>query len=228
MPRISVDLYLCLVLSCLMGTVSSSANSHTLRLVTQDFPPFSYLDKGKVAGPAAELVRLVCKEMSVQCELDLLPWRRAMKSLRMGAYEGAFLIGRNQQRSTWLHYSPALISTEYGFFVSASNPLKYSRPTDINGYSVAVYGPSNTSHSLEKLSINVKGMKIVMRPDDEPGFRQLEVLRVDSVYSNRDVGKAMIKRLGIKGVRYAGVSSFTELLRWVSQAVCKFSAGWRF
>ncbi|MEH6823790.1 MAG: transporter substrate-binding domain-containing protein [Motiliproteus sp.] len=166
--------------------------------------PFTSLEKGRVAGPAATLIHRVCNEMDVTCKLQLLPWRRALRRVRKGEYQGDFLIGWNEKRSEWLHFSPPLITTKYGLFVPTSDPLEYCQPKDIQDHRVAVYGPSNTSRSLEKLSQEVQGLKIIMSPDNKPGFRQLPIHRVDAVYSNRDVGWAMIERLGIKGVRYAG------------------------
>lgn len=192
---------------CLFSSAWLSAEpafSQPLTFVTQDFPPFSYLEQGRVAGPAAALIRRVCQEMAVTCAIELLPWRRALLKVEQGAYQGVFLVGWNPERSAWLHFSPPLIKTEYGFFVRDSNPLVYRQPENINGYRVAVYGPSNTSSSLEKLSQQVAGVKVVLHHDDDTGLRQLAIGRVDAVYSNRDVGRAMLERLGIQGIRYAG------------------------
>lgn len=191
-----------LVLSML--SIGTPVIAQPLKFVTQNFPPFSYLEQGRVSGPAPELIRRVCKEMAIACELDLLPWRRAVRLARKGVYQGLFLIGWNSARSDWLYFSPPLIDTEYGLFVSAPNPLKFKSPESIQGYTVAVFGPSNTSHSLQQLSQESGGVSIKMYPQGETGFRQLSRNRVDAVYSNRDVGLAMLEQMGIKGVNYSG------------------------
>lgn len=181
-----------------------------LKLATQDFPPFSYLAEGssddrKVLGPAAEIIGVVCDRMEISYELRLLPWRRAQYDMREeGLYNGLFLIGKNQSRLEYLHFSPPILKTEYGFFVKSDNDLIYTDVSDLKGYRVAVYGPSNTSKSLEKLLGDTKLFSIDMRPDDISGFKKLSVGRVEAVYSNRDVGFALLKSLKIENATYAG------------------------
>ena len=88
--------------------------------------------------------------------------------------------------------------------------MKFGKPSDIGGYKVGVYGPSNTSNSLNKIRIKMakdglKAIRIDMRPDDESGFRKLALGRLDAVFSNRDVGHALIAKLGLKNkIRYSG------------------------
>jgi polar amino acid transport system substrate-binding protein len=43
-----------------------------------------------------------------------------------------------------------------------------------------------------------------MTPDDEAAFKKLALGRVGAVFSNRDVGYDLLRKLGIKNVRYAG------------------------
>lgn len=195
---------LSLMLAVLLITSAVSAQPKPLRFVTQDFPPFSYIEDGQVAGPAAEIVRLTCIHMQIECSFTLLPWRRALKELRQGRFDGAFLIGWNKPRSEWLSFSEPVLTTEYGLFVRKDSALQYTQPEDLAGLTIAVYGPSNTSHSLQRLAKQTPDITIVERPDDENGFRQLPLGRVDAVYSNRDVGWAIIKRWQLDNIRYAG------------------------
>ncbi|MCP4133578.1 MAG: transporter substrate-binding domain-containing protein [bacterium] len=173
---------------------------------TQDFPPFSYEINEQVSGPGAELITEICKEMNVDCSLRLLPWSRAQREVKNGSANALFFLARNEERDKWLYYSPPIINTSYGFFVSADNPIKYRKPSDIKGYTVGVYGPSNTSRSLGKISEKSSGVKIDMTPHDEAAFKKLSHKRIDAVYSNKEVGLAMIKKLGLKNIRYAGSS----------------------
>ena len=53
----------------------------------------------------------------------------------------------------------------------------------------------------------LKPIKVDMRPDDEAGFKKLSLGRLNAVFSNRDVGYALIAKLGLKDkIRYAGAS----------------------
>ncbi len=48
-------------------------------------------------------------------------------------------------------------------------------------------------------------MTIDVRPNDEAGFKKLSVGRIDAVFSNRDVGNALIAKLKLQNIRYAGM-----------------------
>ncbi|MDH3663659.1 MAG: transporter substrate-binding domain-containing protein [Alphaproteobacteria bacterium] len=192
---------------CLASTPSWAQE---LKFTTQDFPPFSYNTNGVVSGPAVDIIRRVCVEMKAQCSFRLLPWSRAQQEVRTGKANGMFVIGWNQKRAKWVHFTPPIMNTEYGIFVKTGNPLKFAELADIGGYKVGVYGPSNTSNSLNKIRTKMvedglKAITIDMRPDDESGFKKLALGRIDAVFSNRDVGHALIAKLGLsEKIQYAG------------------------
>jgi len=190
-------------------SVSNTILSEELKFHTQDFSPFNYAIDGKVSGPAADIISLVCSRIMVDCSSRLLPWRRAQRGVKDGDAHGLFVIGWNKKRAEWLHYSPPIMKTEYGFFVRDDNNLNYSQSKDVAGLKVGVFGPSNTSSSLEKIKSQmiengVNPISIDLRPDDESGFKKLGSGRVNAVYSNRDVGYSLLRKLNIKNVRYAG------------------------
>ena len=173
-------------------------------LNTQDFAPFNYEVNGVVAGPAADVIRRVCGDIKVTCTMRLLPWRRAQQEVQEGKAHGMFVIGWNAERAKWLHFSPPLLNTEYGFFVREDNPLRFQQNADVKGYTVGVFGPSNTATALDAIKAEIKDLTIDTAPDDEAGFKKLAVGRVQAVFSNRDVGHDMLRKLGITNVRYAG------------------------
>lgn len=170
-----------------------------------------------VSGPAADIIRTVCRDMEADCSFKLLPWPRAQKEVREGKAHGMFVIGWNKARAKWLHFSPPILNTEYGFFVRQDNPLQFKEVTDVKGYRVGVYGPSNTSRSLEKIKAQIQDLTIEMRANDEAGFKKLSLGRVDAVFSNRDVGLALIAKLGLKNLQYAGAQRILQYYIGFSQ-----------
>lgn len=200
---------ICLVFATLLA--ASAAHAETvLKFTTQDFAPFNYLADGKVAGPAYEIIVKACARIAVNCSFELLPWTRAQQEVFDGIANGMFVIGWNQARSKILHFSPPLMNTEYGFFVRTDNPLRYKSLGDMQNMTVAAYGPSNTSVSLQRLrkamiTQKLKPLRVDIRPDGDAGFKKLAAGRVDAVFSNREVGYGLIAKLGLQGkVRYAG------------------------
>jgi polar amino acid transport system substrate-binding protein len=185
-----------------MGT--GAVEAAELVFDTQDFAPFSYETNGVVSGPAADIIRRVCADMKITCLQRLLPWRRAQQEVEEGKAQAMFLIGWNAERAKVLYFSLPVVNTEYGFFVREDNPLVFTRDADVRGYVVGVFGPSNTATALGKIKAGVGDLTIDMTPDDESAFRKLSLGRVKAVFSNRDVGFDLMKKLGISNVRYAG------------------------
>src|SRR5262249_137295 len=151
------------------------AGAAELILNTQEFAPFTYSDGGVVKGPVTEIVRKVCVEMRIECPIRSLPWRRAQQEAEEGKAHGMFSLGWTAERAKWLYLSPPILITEYGFFVKNDNPLVFKQNTDVKGYTVGVFGPSNTSTALEKIKAEVKDLTIDMTPQDEAAFQKLAV-----------------------------------------------------
>ena len=189
-------------LAVLLFLLSFQVNSSDLVFYTQEFAPFNYSENGDVKGPAKAVIETVCQAASLSCSFKALPWGRAQSDVKSGEAHGLFVIGWNEGRAKWLHYSPPLMTTEYGFFVHSDDLDKISSLDDFNSRTVGVFGPSNTSKSLEKLQKSLTSMKISMTADDIAGFKKLEAKRVDAVFSNREVGLDMVKKLGLKNVKY--------------------------
>ncbi len=180
--------------------------SKTLIFFTQDFKPFSYLEKGQVAGPFKEIIDAVCKEAGFDVRYRLLPWRRAIVTAKGGKAQGLFVLGWNTERTEWLHFTYPVLNTEYGFFFNENDPIDFKCKDDLKGkgYRIGVYGPSNTSKKLDSFKEKITDIIIEQTPDDIACFKKLSVNRVQAVYSNRDVGMAIIKEHQVKKVRYGG------------------------
>lgn len=198
------------------ATTIKNLRRPSLILNTQDFAPFHYKTsrKGEAYGPVPQIVESVCRSAGINCRIILYDsWRKAQEDVKNGKSDGMFVIAWNSARAQWLHRSTAIIETEYGLFVRDDDDLNFDqileRPSDIQGYTVGVYGPSGTSTSLKKLknAIESKGANIFinLEADDKPLFRKLSTSKGKyAVYSNRTVGEAIIRGLGINNTRYAG------------------------
>ncbi|WP_319469394.1 transporter substrate-binding domain-containing protein [uncultured Pseudodesulfovibrio sp.] len=193
-----------LILFILFLACSPAVQAQELTLKTQDFPPYAYLIDDKLSGPAVEIIHATCEQADLECHMELLPWARAQDAVKHGKDNGLFVLAKTPERTAWLAFSYPLFEANYGFFVRSQNLLEYTAPSDISGYHIGVYGPSNTSKRLESIVSQAKGCTVEMRPDDEAGFKKLNHGRIDAVYSNKYVGDALISKMHLRMTRYAG------------------------
>jgi len=197
-------------LSLFLSTVVFAQNQKLI-FNTQEFSPFNYSVNGKASGPVVDIIKEVCVINSFECIFKVHNWKRAQNIVKIGKADALFVVGKNKKRESWLHFTLPIITTEYGFFVLNSNDLQYKKISDIQGYNVGVFGPSNTSLSLKNIdkklrSQKLKSLKIRVLEDDIPVFKQLSQAKkgIKAVFSNKDVGNSIIKQNDLQNLRYAG------------------------
>ena len=190
-------------LLCLLLSTAAAAQPQSIRLVTQHFPPFSYIEQNEVDGPARALIDRVCEAIKQSCRHQLLPWERAQKLVQLGRADGMYVIGANAERDGWVDYSVPLLRTEYGFFVRGDDPLHKLDAESLGGYRVGALAASNTLNSLRTLQQQGLGFEIVELTDSATAFRMLDAGRLDAVYSNREVGRVLIRQSGYRQLHYA-------------------------
>ncbi|MBU2711187.1 substrate-binding periplasmic protein [Zooshikella harenae] len=79
--------------------LNATAYGYALDVVTEEFPPFQYLDKNKkVQGMATEVVRLVLKEAGIKTEIRMYPWARAYKRALQETNVLIYSIARTRER----------------------------------------------------------------------------------------------------------------------------------
>ncbi len=202
MKQLLSTLFMGFVLSTAVQA-TPSAKDNLLIFNTQEFRPFTYMEGNRVSGPATEIVTRICQQAQIECRINLMGWPDALQEAKDGKVNGLFVIGWNEKRGQWLYYSLPVIRGEYGFFTNQALSIE---PRTLNGYAdhnVGVYGPSNLASSLEKIQKAMPTMQISMFKDDTFAFEKLSEGTLDSVYSNRDVGYALIGDLGLTNLRYS-------------------------
>ena len=84
-----------LLLLCSLGAHLSAAE---LRLYTEDYRPFSYLQDGKPSGMAVEVVEALIRRTGETARIELVPWTRGYHQARHQADTALFSTVRTAQR----------------------------------------------------------------------------------------------------------------------------------
>jgi len=184
--------------------------SAELNFVTPNSAPFQYKTERGMRGPFISIIHKVCDEMKISCSIEYVEsWNRAKHMVRMGSMfkqknvNGVATLAWSEERTAWLYYSPPIIQTGYGFFIRNNDVLQPSSILGLQGYTISVHGPSKSSRNLEQIKDKLVDLEIDMSFDQESGLKKLSRGRVDAVYLNKDIGKFLIKSLGLGNVSYA-------------------------
>lgn len=186
-------LYCLLCFALLFG---NTTNADSLKLVAFQYPPLVYQQNGEVIGVAAELVRIVFKEIGVEIEIEMLPWARSLQYLKSGQADGVFTIFKNPQRQTFLLYpDEPLIEQTITLYTARDTPVNYSgKLSDLAPYRVGVtravsYGEQFDASMEDTLT------DLTFVNDEESKFMLLAKKRVDVVVSSIGIADFYIEKL---------------------------------
>jgi polar amino acid transport system substrate-binding protein len=185
----------------------------TIRIVTEDFPPFQTLHDGKITGPMYSVMKSICEEAKLKCNIEMMEWKDAYKQALDGSADIVFsILLEVPARREFFHLSPSIVNTSYSFFVTSRNKWKYRGYESLNGMSLGAYGPSGTSITAQELIKNRESagytlMNLTVEPSIVESFQQLILGKYGSngaVVVNKDVGLALLKKHSIIGPKPAG------------------------
>ena len=168
---------LCGAALVLWPVLQASAASGPRRLfLTEPFPPYTYERAGQPAGPMVDVLNKVCETLAWRCEVQVMPWRRALALAEQGEAQGLFTVVDAPERRKYFVLSPAVVQARYTLFGRQGESLQYKGPASLEGRTVAAYGPSGTSLMLEELSQGLK-VQLMMERDNLTVLRMLHAGR---------------------------------------------------
>jgi polar amino acid transport system substrate-binding protein len=93
--------------------LTTIANAQQLIIYTEEFPPFNFIEKGKVTGVSAEVVNRVMKATGMEYTIKSLPWTQAYNLAQNEKNALIFSIGRNKNREHLFKWIGILTPTTY-------------------------------------------------------------------------------------------------------------------
>jgi polar amino acid transport system substrate-binding protein len=177
--------------------VCASTNTTALELVTLEYPPYEYLENGKVKGVAVQIVQEVFKRMKKPITITLYPWDQSLAMIQKGEADAIFTIFKTPEREAYADYSyEILIPQVVSLFVKSDSNIVFDG--DLNKISRHTFGVVHTISYGSIFDEAVKKAAIRNIDTSETGEENMKKLlqgRVDILVSNRygalDIAKKM-------------------------------------
>ena len=64
---------------CVFGLQNASAQ--TLKAYTEEWPPYNFIRDNQLVGVSTDILKAVCTDTQIKCEMELVPWTRAYKTV---------------------------------------------------------------------------------------------------------------------------------------------------
>ena len=112
----------------------------------QNFPPYAYLDNGKLKGIHVDIVKAVMKEVGIDYKITTYPWARVVRITDDASVDFSFpWVGKPVRFKKYLMIGP-IHEGRTVFAVKKSSTIQYKTLQDISGLTVGTVRAVSYTH----------------------------------------------------------------------------------
>ncbi len=189
-----------IIVSCIGILVSGSiAFARTLELVTLQYPPYEYEEKGVVKGFAVEIVRVVFQKMHQPIDIKLFPWARAITMIEKGNADAIFTAYKNPTREKFSDYSKEVLMPQIvSLFVRKRSAIEYDgNLSKLAKYSIGAVRKVSYGNVFDQAVMK----RIIPQPEmvntGEANMRKFLRGRFEILVSNKYGALSILKKLNM-------------------------------
>ncbi|MEF2144709.1 MAG: transporter substrate-binding domain-containing protein [Desulfovibrionaceae bacterium] len=188
---------LCLVL-LLCAALPLSAASQELRVVTENWPPYNYLEDGVVTGCSTQVVRAVLEEAGLHADIELLPWARAYLVAQSLPNVLIYTIARTPEREEFFHWIGPMGHRRVHFFRQASGPeFVVNGPEDIRDHVLGLVRGDFSHQYCQSLGLE-EGEHYILAGSVEQSLEMLLAGRVSLISGTDEVMAQLLRDRGLE------------------------------
>jgi polar amino acid transport system substrate-binding protein len=109
----------------------------TLRIVTEELPPYSMTRGGKLTGMSTEVVQAVLKEIGQQADIQSMPWARAYDLALHNPDVLIYSIIRTPEREHLFKWVGTIATSRWYLYSAASHPISLMDLQDARDWQTA-------------------------------------------------------------------------------------------
>lgn len=175
---ITVVQIVCCTLFLFSITAPLSAAKQPIIVVTENYPPYNYLENGEIKGVSTEIVKAVLKEAQLDAQFYLYPWSRSYSLALSEPNILIYSIIRTPKREklfSWVGNIASIYMDFYFFALQERTDIKLNSLRDINDYAVGTV----RNDVVEQYLIN-KGITNIDRNNSHAAnMKKLMLKRID-------------------------------------------------
>ncbi len=188
---------------CLLPVIwlEASADPASLRLCSEDWPPYEYHVDGKARGLSHDIVVAVLERMGVGvAEATSVAWIRGLEAIRSGEMDLLYSALKTPEREEYAFFpSEALANSKWVLFAlkSREDNLAYSDVSELKGKTVGVVrGYVYPKEFIDQVRAIGTVEERTLSVDN---IRKLSTGRIDYAIEDELVGLHLIDRIGMRG-----------------------------
>ena len=169
---------LALLAAPISGLPASAAETPPMRILTEEYPPYNYTERGKITGLATEVVEAVLDELKLRGDFQSLPWARAYETARSTPGVLIYCIGRTPERDKSFKWVGVIAPTNYYLFGRPGTRYQVDSLEDAKQYRIATVNEDVGEQFLVARGF-VKGQNLQPSVKYGLNYEKLKMQRVD-------------------------------------------------
>lgn len=203
MRRYIAILFVSLVFS--MPSMGIAQDVNKLIILTEEYPPYNYMDKGKVCGTSTEIVVEVLERLGSKLnrkDIRLIPWARAYHEVITSKDTILYSTVRNKDRENSFKWVCPVGYNTVGVIARKRDRVVIKEPEDFERYRIGVVR-EDIGHQLMRKLVPEKDLDIVN--SSESNLRKLQEGRIDMFVYDVQVAGFVLARLGLDANKFETV-----------------------
>ncbi len=167
--------YLIFILTSIF--IGAPVFGENLQVVTEEYPPYNYTEKGEVTGFCTDVVMEILKRGQLDHSIQSHPWAKSYKMAQTLPNVLIYSMGRNVDREPLFKWVDVLARTEVFLYKLRSRPeIKIKTFADIKKYKIGAVRDDFRAQWLIK-----QGLKdqLILVNDDRQNMRNLFARKID-------------------------------------------------
>jgi polar amino acid transport system substrate-binding protein len=174
--------------------------------MTENYPPFNFIDNGKLEGISVDLMVLMLKKLNYEQSRDsirLLPWTRGYQNLLKKKNTCLFATTRIEEREKLFKWVGPISSTTISLIARKDKKIKINSVKDIMKYKIGVVRDDIGEQLLINAGIELKKLDRLESVDATlMSIKKLNKDRIEVWSYEENVAKWEIKRMGFNPDEY--------------------------
>ena len=176
-------LRLLLISICLF--VSNLASAQVLKAYTEEWPPYNFIRDNKLVGVSTDILKAVCADTELKCDMQLVPWTRAYKTVLETPDTMIYTISRIPLREKQFTWIGPILPRSMWIYARTEVASKIHTLKDIANFRIGAIREEASLSELLEAGVPSSSIQIFNTNTDE--MRMLKAGKIDIV-ANTEIG----------------------------------------
>lgn len=184
--------------ACLLAAVASipsqAADSRFVRLVDSPYPPYIVGNYGQnPTGSYVELVSELFRRLGMPVEIEIMPWKRAVREARLGRADALMIVFKSREREAYLTYTDEVFTTREILLFDADRlgPFIWDDFADLKGYCVGLVSDYSYLPNVVR-AVEQHNLRVEYASDSRTNMLKLVAGRIDFVVEEEQVARSLL------------------------------------